>query len=95
LVSLPLLDRDFDKATVNLTNAYQIDPDHHGIQKNLGLAFIWSGEPASGISYLKNIPEAGGELSTYRWWWDTQGRNDLSRHAVEAARMMDTQLSPP
>ncbi len=82
------LRRDFGRATDALGSAHQIDPDHRGIRKALAYDLVWAGDVPAALPYLSNIPEAAGELNTYTWWWSAQGRDDLSRHAAEAAQQL-------
>ncbi len=74
-------ERDFDSAAKHLAMAYQQKPWHRGIIKNLGYSYAWLGEMDDACLYLEMIPEAKSELDVYVWWWDTQGRPDLSANA--------------
>lgn len=92
---IALLAGDYDRAKETLTKAYLIDNTHRGIRKALGYATTWAGNPAQGARLLAAMPEAPGELSIYSWWWGTQGREDLGRHAAEAARQLAAQQPSP
>ncbi|MBE0411742.1 MAG: tetratricopeptide repeat protein, partial [Anaerolineales bacterium] len=83
--------RDFSTATSYLVSAHQLDSDHRGISKNLGYAYAWSGEFDQAAYLLAHIPEARQELSTYTWWWGTQGREDLAENANRMLVILDSQ----
>ena len=78
---ISMLRRDFKSAAANLEMAYQEAPNHRGIIKNLGYAYVWLGELDKAQALLGRIPEAQDEMSVYVWWWETQGRLDLSENA--------------
>jgi hypothetical protein len=84
------MDQDFAAAAVYLEAALAGDPHHRGIVKSLGYTYAWLGQLDAARPLLEQIPEAGQELDTYRWWWGTQGRPDLSQRALE----MRKSLSP-
>jgi len=77
--------RDFATAVSYLETAHRIDDDHRGINKNLGYSYAWLGKFEQAAPLLNQIPEASQELSTYIWWWGTQGQDDL---AVNAETML-------
>jgi O-antigen ligase len=56
---------------------------HRGIQKALGYAYVWTGQPDRAVAMLAEIPEAGYEMGVYAWWWGTQDRDDLAARAAE------------
>jgi len=85
LGELALQQRDFDLAVTHLEAAYQIDPGHRGVRKELGYALVWQGRLSGAAPLLQTIPEAVGELNTYAWWWKTQGRPDLALRSAEMA----------
>jgi lipopolysaccharide biosynthesis regulator YciM len=78
---IEMSERDFASASRHLAVAYQQKPGHRGIIKNLGYSYAWLGETDKACLYLGMIPEAESELDVYIWWWDTQGRQDLSANA--------------
>jgi hypothetical protein len=86
-----MLRRDFSTATSYLETAYNIDDGHRGISKALGYGYTWSGEFDLAAPLLAQIPEAGQELSTYIWWWETQGRGDLAENANSMLAYLDSQ----
>jgi hypothetical protein len=47
----------------------------------LGYSYTWAGQFDKADKMLVNIPESQQEMSVYIWWWDTQGRSDLSSNA--------------
>ena len=89
---IAMMRQDYPTAVSYLEKAYQADPDHRGIMKNLGYAYAWTGQFEKALPLLVNISEAKKELSTYQWWWETQNRKDLSTNAAEMALRLD--LSP-
>jgi hypothetical protein len=72
---------DFDAAAGYLRHAWEQAPNHRGIIKSLGYCYTWLGDLEHAEQLLRQIPEAKSELVVYVWWWDTQGRPDLSVHA--------------
>jgi hypothetical protein len=82
---IELSERDFSSATKYLADAYQLEPSHRGITKNLGYSYAWLGQADKARLYLKTIPEAEAEMDVYVWWWDTHGRHDLSTNASNLA----------
>jgi hypothetical protein len=70
--------QDYLKAIGDLAAAHQLHQDHHGLNKQLGYSYLWTGQMDPAAELLVKIPEARNELSTYVWWWQTQGRSDLS-----------------
>lgn len=74
---------DFGKAIEELKQAYAVNPYHRGVQKTLGYSYIWADRLTEAEEMLAGIPEAGYEINTYAWWWDTQGRPDLSWQASQ------------
>ncbi len=86
------LDRgDFDAAIAYLERAYSQEPGNQVTLKALGYAYLWAGrlDPAEGLfRQLDARSELIGELKTWRWWWGTQGREDLSDYAEEMVRRL-------
>lgn len=87
---ISMLRQDFKSAAANLGTAYQKTPNHRGVIKNLGYAYVWLGEFDKAQVLLRHIPEAQDELSVYIWWWGTQGRPDLSERASMMVSQMKT-----
>src|SRR5688572_1063641 len=87
---ISMLRRDFKTAAANLETAYQRAPSHRGIIKSLGYCYVWLGDIDKAQTLLDQIPEAQNEMKVYIWWWDTQGRSDLS----EKASIVISQLDP-
>jgi hypothetical protein len=73
--------QDFESASVNLETAYNHLPGHRGVIKNLGYDYVWLGRMDQAKDLLVQIPEAQKELDVYVWWWNTQGRSDLSANS--------------
>jgi tetratricopeptide (TPR) repeat protein len=89
---IALLDRDFTTAISHLESAYQIDNNHRGVIKNLGYSYTWAGQFDKADKMLVNIPESQQEMNVYTWWWNTQGRPDLSSNAqIMASRLERSQ----
>jgi tetratricopeptide (TPR) repeat protein len=87
---ISMLRQDFKTAAANLEIAYQEAPNHRGIIKSLGYCYVWLGEFDRAQALLGRIPETQNEMSVYTWWWETQGRPDLS----ERASFIISQLDP-
>jgi O-antigen ligase len=85
--------RDFPTAISYLEAAYRTDKDHRGIHKSLGYAYAWSGEFDLAYQLLTQIPEARQEMSTYVWWWQGQGRNDLADNAATMLEQLNERNS--
>jgi hypothetical protein len=92
---IKLSEKDFSSATKYLTEAYQLEPSHRGITKNLGYGYAWLGQTDMARRYLKKIPEAESEMDVYVWWWDTHGRHDLSTNASSLAFAMKHTIIEP
>ena len=88
---IAMLRQDFAAASTNLEMAYKEAPGHRGIIKSLGYCYIWLGELDKAQLLLQEIPEARHELDNYVWWWDTQGRHDLSINAAQFVSRLNTQ----
>ncbi|HZM21038.1 MAG TPA: tetratricopeptide repeat protein, partial [Anaerolineales bacterium] len=87
---ISMLRQDFKTAAANLETAYQEAPNHRGIIKSLGYCYAWLGDIDKAQKLLDRIPEAKHEMEVYTWWWETQGRPDLS----ENASLMVSRLDP-
>ena len=86
---------DFESAAAHLETAYQKSPKHRGIAKALGYSYAWLGEANKARLYLERIPETQSELEAYAWWWQTQGRMDLSANATQLAASIKNETSKP
>ncbi|MFH1635861.1 MAG: tetratricopeptide repeat protein, partial [Chloroflexota bacterium] len=75
----------------HLEAAFQTDPEHRGVRKNLGYSYAWAGQYEKALDVLAPIPEGESELNVYIWWWGTQGRADLSERAQEMVRLLGEQ----
>jgi tetratricopeptide (TPR) repeat protein len=75
--------RDFETAQAELAKAHTIDPEHRGIRKSLGYAYVWGGELSRSETLLSEIREAENEMGVYSWWWGVQDRGDLARQAKD------------
>lgn len=80
--------RDFSSAVRYLETAHAQAPDHRGIVKSLAYCYIWLGAEEKALALLPQIPEASEELDVYVWWWQEQGRSDLSENASMALDAM-------
>ena len=92
---ISMLRQDFESAAMSLETAYQAAPSHRGIIKNLGYCYVWLGEEEKAQAFLEQIPEAQSELNNYVWWWDDQGRADLSANASQSASSMNNKMQTP
>jgi len=90
-----LLNQDFESATDYLEASYSIAPQHRGIVKSLGYCYVWLGDIEKARMFLSQIPEAREELGVYVWWWNTQGRNDLSENAVSMLSKLNASPGQP
>jgi len=81
-MGLITMDRgDYVSAIKYLETAHQVDPTHPGIRKELGYAYVWSGDFESAYLLISNLPEAASEMEGYRMWWHQQGNISLSANA--------------
>jgi len=78
---IAMVRQDFSTAAEYLKTANAQAPGHRGIMKALGYCYIWLGEYKRAQIQLAGIPEAANELDAYVWWWQVQGRSDLSERA--------------
>jgi hypothetical protein len=90
---IDMSEKDFQSAAGYLEKAYQLDASHRGVVKNLGYSYAWSGKLDKARLYLERIPEAQSELEVYEWWWDEQGRHDLSINASQLASSMKNNIN--
>jgi tetratricopeptide (TPR) repeat protein len=86
---ISMLRQDFRSAVINLEIAHQRSPDHRGIIKNLGYCYVWLGDMDKALQLLRMIPEAQTELDAYTWWWNAQGRQDLSKNAIQFSSLSE------
>jgi len=87
---ISMLRGNYEFAAANLETAHQGAPNHRGITKNLGFAYVWLGELDKAQALLGRIPEAQDEMEIYIWWWETQGRPDLSENASMMVSRLNT-----
>lgn len=87
--------RDFPSAIVYLEAAHLHLPGHRGITKSLGYCYIWLGEFEKALKTLSAIPEAKDELDVYAWWWQVQGREDLSGRASTMRALLYKDIDQP
>jgi lipopolysaccharide biosynthesis regulator YciM len=88
LGSLALVGNDFGEAVRRLALAHEQAPDHQGVEKSLGFAYLWAGEEQKGIQLLSHFPEAQTELRFYAELWRRQGESELSRRAWRASMLL-------
>ncbi len=93
LGSIAMEQGDFTSARTLLEGAYTFDAGHRGVRKRLGYVYAWNGDLEQAAQMLVSIPEAGQELEVYAWWWQTQGREDLSTFARQTLNIL-TSASP-
>lgn len=87
--------REFDKAVSHLEIAYQLSPEHRGIQKTLGYSYVWQGDYAGASAVLSNIPERLMEMQGYKQWWSAHQQPDLSAKAGQMAANLRQSVTPP
>lgn len=90
-----MLKRDYTRASKHLEIAYVQSPRHRGIIKSLGYCYLWMGENDKARVLLATIPEASGELDAYYWWWENQGREDLSKQAYIMLKQLNSTTTQP
>jgi tetratricopeptide (TPR) repeat protein len=78
---ISLLRQNNPAAVAYLTKAYVRDPRDRGVIKALGLSYVWNGRFELARPLLEQIPESREEVGVYRWFWGTQGREDLASNA--------------
>jgi tetratricopeptide (TPR) repeat protein len=90
-------ERDYPSAMGYLERALAEDPTHPGIVKSLGLTYVWLGMYGKAGSLIGNLDDTYRELSVYKSWWLSQGRQDLSERAgamLEILSASQTDASP-
>lgn len=90
---IAMLRGDYSSASGYLARAYAAAPGHRGIIKALGYSYAWLGDTEKATIWLRDIPEARRELEAYVWWWELQGRQDLSDNAYQQAAYMAAQTN--
>jgi hypothetical protein len=92
---IALLRRDFSSAAGYLERAHAHSPNHRGITKALGYCYVWLGKLDHAQPLLNSLPEAKDELDVYVWWWQVQGRDDISHQAsLMLSRLASSSLQP-
>ena len=86
---ITMLRRNYPLAIDYLKDAFNKDPEHRGIRKNLSYSFVWTGQFDRALPLLQTIPESRNEMDVYSWWWGTQGRIDLAENAQSMVLLMD------
>jgi O-antigen ligase len=87
---ISMQERDFGSAQDELEIAFRIDPEHRGIRKSLGYAYVWGDRLDQAERVLEGIAEAKSEMEAYTWWWDENNRSDLSSQANALEKILDT-----
>jgi len=82
--------RDFSAARLDLERAFNIDPDHRGIRKSLGYAYVWDSNLENAGLMLQGIDEAEKEMEIYSWWWREYNRQDLAAQAGEMLSILES-----
>jgi tetratricopeptide (TPR) repeat protein len=93
LGSLALAGKDFGEAVRRLALAHAQAPDHPGVEKSLGLAYLWAGKELEGIHLLSHSPGVQAELRFYAELWRRQGESELARRAWRAAMLLESSPS--
>ena len=78
---IAMQDGEFQDAVKYLSRAHMKDPNHTGIRKSLGFAYVWTGDFDKAFSLIHFYPEAAGELESYCTWWQLNGNAKLSLNA--------------
>ncbi|MGA9533108.1 MAG: O-antigen ligase family protein [Anaerolineales bacterium] len=71
----------FEHAVDYLQAAYEVDPNHRGVRKALGLSLAWTGQIAWAATTLEPIEEAEYELGLYARYWTDRGKSQLAGYA--------------
>jgi len=87
--------RDFLSAARYLELAHAQAPHHRGIIKTLAYCYVWLGDWDKARILLPQIPETIEELDVYMWWWEAQGRSDLSLQAKLALDALQIPADQP
>ena len=82
--------REFKQARQYLSRAFEGNPGHRGIRKELGYSYLWLGDIDKAATFLIPDSETRKELSSYQYWWKEQGRDDLSFQAIQAEEQIFT-----
>ena len=90
-----MAENDYSVATDYLEQAYAAAPYHRGIKKSLGYCYVWLGLYSEAATLLRDIPEAGEEIKTYIWWWQTQSQEDLSYRAQQMVNYFESLETQP
>jgi tetratricopeptide (TPR) repeat protein len=91
---IAMLRWDFQAACPFLQKAYQADPGHRGVVKNLGYCLAWTAQYGEALPYLARIPEARQELSAYAGWWLARGHSDLAENARRMRTLLTDEVKP-
>ncbi len=86
---MALLERDFKTAVFHLEQAYQQDPHHQGIIKQLGYAYVWQGQLERALPLLVDTPGAASEMEIYIRWWQGQHRPELAEQAAMMLTLLE------
>ena len=81
---------EYDEAVKFLKTAHEVDPNHTGIQKTLGFAYVWTGDFDQAYGMIARYPEAITELDRYYYWWQIKGKPTLSANASQMIEYMRT-----
>ena len=79
---------EYQEAVNFLKTAHEVDPNHAGIQKTLGFAYVWTGDFDQAYAMIAKYPEAITELDSYYYWWQIQGKPTLSANASQMVEYM-------
>lgn len=71
----------FPDAVEHLQIAWAALPGHRGVQKALGLAYLWVGQIEQAEELLASLDEMPSELDTWSWWRGEQGQDQLADYA--------------
>jgi tetratricopeptide (TPR) repeat protein len=94
---LAMRGRDFKAAVSHLEVAYSVDPEHRGLRKVLGYAYIWTGQFEKSVPLMIDIPWIKDEFRSYRKWWQAHGRGDLSTRSdrmLEIFNRIESESAP-
>ena len=87
---IAMQDGEYQEAVEYLSQANHKDPNHAGIRKSLGYAYVWLGDFEEAYPLINVFPEAASEMDSYRAWWKQNGNLTLSANANKMLNVLQT-----
>ncbi|NMB87733.1 MAG: O-antigen ligase family protein [Chloroflexi bacterium] len=79
---------DFATASQYFAVSIQSGRDFPALVKYYAYSLVWKGDWETALPYLQATPDAIQELSTYSWWWGSQGYPDLAHSSQQATEAL-------